>query len=92
MALIRCEITAGPRSGFKSVGISGAHGQMEFIAIEDRFLVPRNDTSLLPVHIISEDRRNKQLLVQLPVEADSGANRVWIKKDQLVEDAEEIPA
>lgn len=92
MALLTCEVTEGPRPGYKTIGIASIEGRTEYLAIEDRFLVPRNGSYLLPVRLIGRDRRYQTALVQLPVEADSGANRVWVKGDMLTDAPDEVPA
>ncbi|HEV3262224.1 MAG TPA: hypothetical protein VG013_35555 [Gemmataceae bacterium] len=92
MTLVRCEIFEGPRSGFKVVKVRSIEGHSEYLTIEDRFLVKQQDDYFLPVGVIGKDRQQGAVLVQLPVEADSGANRVWVSKDQLAPKADEIPA
>jgi hypothetical protein len=92
MALIPCEVSEGPRSGWKAVGVKSIEGHTEYLAIEERFLVRRGKSFLLPVRLIGRDPRHKTALVQLPVEADSGANRVWVKGETVTEAPDEVPA
>ena len=92
MALVPCEVTEGPRPGFKAVGVRSIEGQTEYLTIEERFLVRRGNAWLLPVRLIGRDRRYDTALVQLPVEADSGANRVWVRGASVEEAADEVPA
>jgi hypothetical protein len=92
MALLNCEAMEGPRDGYKTIGVASIEGHTEFFAIEVRFLVRRGNDWLLPVQLIGRDRRYDTALVQLPVEADSGANRVWIKADALIDAPDEVPA
>jgi hypothetical protein len=92
MALVRCEITEGPRSGFKAVGVPSVEGHSEFLSIEERFLVKRNGSFLLPVKVVGADPRHGTSLVELPLEADSGANRVWVRPGDILRDADEVPA
>jgi hypothetical protein len=91
MALIQCEVTEGPRAGFKAIGIESIEGHTEYLAIEEKFLVRNGDGFLLSVSLVGRDRRNKTVLVQLPVEADSGANRVWVSEQALSPAADEVP-
>ncbi len=79
MELLKCDVTEGPRPGFKAVGVASIEGFVEFLSIEDRFLVTQGHEFLLPVRVIGRDKKYDTVLVQLPVEADSGANRVWVK-------------
>jgi hypothetical protein len=92
MALLKCELKEGPREGFKSVGVPSIEGHTEYFVIEERFLVRRGNDLLLPVRLIGRDRQHKTALVQLPREADSGANRVWVKNDQLKDAPDEVTA
>jgi hypothetical protein len=92
MALLNCEATEGPRDGYKTIGVASIEGHNEYFSIEDRFLVHRGNDWLLPVQLIGRDRRYETVLVQLPVEADSGANRVWVKTDMLKDALDEVPA
>ena len=91
MPLIQCEVTEGPRVGFKAIGIESIEGHTEHLAIEEKFLVPKDDAYLLFVSLVGRDRRNKMVLIQLPVEADSGANRVWVSEQALSPAADEVP-
>ena len=52
MALLQCSIEDGPRPGYKAIGVASIEGRTEYLAIEERFLVRRGDTYLLPVRLI----------------------------------------
>ncbi len=90
MALVKCEVSEGPRPGFKAVGVRSIEGHVEYLAIEERFLAQRGGEYLLPVRLVGRDRRYNTALVQLPLEADSGANRVWVKSEQLADAPDEV--
>jgi hypothetical protein len=90
MALLRCEVSEGPREGFKSIGVPSIEGHLEYLVIEDRFLAKRNGDYLLPIFIIGQDRRYNTALIQLPQETDSGAKRVWVRSDDLLKEADEV--
>lgn len=91
MALLQCEVLVGLRAGFKEVEVSSVEGHKEYLALEERFLVRHEDDYLLPVRIIAQDRAQDIVLVQLPVEADSGANRVWVWRQHVIK-GDEVPA
>jgi hypothetical protein len=91
--LINCEVTEGPRAGFKTVSVDSVEGWKEFFTIEERFLKSQNDTFLLPIRVVGIDREQRLKLIQLPVEADSGASRVWVSFDAIINpDEDEVPA
>ena len=92
MTLVRCQISEGPRPGFKEVGVTSVEGHNEFLAVEERFLARRNGDILLPVEVVGRDPRHGTTLVQLPFEADSGANRVWVRSDDVVAEPDEALA
>lgn len=92
MDLLQCEVLEGPRSGFKVVGVASIEGHDEYLTIEERFLVKRRGQTLLPVGIVGKDRQHHTVLVQLPYEADSGANRVWVKEAALLKEPAEVSA
>ena len=92
MALLACEATEGPRPGYKTIGVASVEGHLEYLSIEERFLVRRDEGYLLPVRLIGRDPRHNTALIQLPVEADSGANRVWVKRESVTEAPDEVTA
>ncbi|HZU38243.1 MAG TPA: hypothetical protein VFA18_20130 [Gemmataceae bacterium] len=92
MELVRCEVSEGPRVGYVAVGVKSIEGHTEFLTIEDRLLAHRGDERYLPVSVVGKDKARQTALVQLPAEADSGANRVWVRTDDLVLERDEVPA
>ena len=42
----------------------------------------------LPVGIVHVDPKTKLVLIELPHEAETGANRLWVSQDQLDEPVE----
>jgi hypothetical protein len=92
MALVQCEVTEGPRPGYKTVGVQSIEGYAEYLSLEEKFLVRRGEAYFLDVRLVGRDRRHNTALVQLPYEADSGANRVWVRDEQLREAPDEVPA
>lgn len=92
MELIKCDVTDGPRPGTKSIAVASVEGHSEFLSIEERFLVARRGELLLPVRLIGRDKNYGTVLVQLPVEADSGANRVWVMESAMSDAPDEVHA
>ena len=92
MPLLQCEVLDGPRDGFKAIGIQSIEGFKEYLTIEDRFLYKHGDEFMLPVRIVGKDKTHNTALIQLPVEADSGANRVWVWDTFLIKATSEVPA
>lgn len=92
MRFVRCEISEGPREGYLAVGVKSIEGHTEYLTIEERLLVKRKGEYYLPVGVIGQDKTHATVLVQLPVEADSGANRVWVRKSDIAVERDEVPA
>jgi hypothetical protein len=44
-------------------------------------------TDYLPVGIVEIDRKRRRVLIELPAEADSGANRMWVEFNDLRREA-----
>jgi hypothetical protein len=57
-------------------------GRREQVAIEDAFLVRRTGRTFLPVWFISQDPETKLVQVELPQEAASGVNRIWVMPEK----------
>jgi hypothetical protein len=91
MARVLCTVTEGLRQAEATVEIRDANGRREFLPIARDFLMYENGQAYLPVPVLALDRREKVALVALPIEADSGANRIWVKTANL-RDWNEAPA
>lgn len=60
-------------------------GQREQVAVEETFLVRRAGRTFLPVWFISQDPDTKLVQVELPQEAASGVNRIWVRPETVFE-------
>lgn len=92
MLLAPSEITEGARPGWKTVSVESVEGYTEYLTIEERFLVKRSGKQLLSVRIVARDDTHNTVLIQLPIEADSGANRVWVEGSALIQNPNEAVA
>lgn len=88
MAKIRCDITQGLRQSEVVASFVDYQGRRHFIRVERDFLTDENDKHYLPVGIVHVDPKTKAVLVELPHEAETGANRMWVKQDALDEPIE----
>ena len=83
MALVICEVSEGARDAEATVMVRDWQGSREFMPV-DRELVHRDgDKNYLPVHVVHVDEAKGLALIGLPCEADSGANRIWVKLANL---------
>jgi hypothetical protein len=89
MNKIRCEsIAEGLRESEALAIFHDFQGRKHYIRVERDFLTQDRGTSFLPVGIVHVDPRSKLVLIELPHEAETGANRIWVKQDQLDEPVE----
>jgi hypothetical protein len=53
-------------------------GQVEQVIVKNTYLTCRSGRTFLPVWFISQDHDSGLVQVELPEEAASGVNRIWI--------------
>jgi hypothetical protein len=78
MAAVICEVSEGLRASEASVKVPGVE-RPEFLPVPRDFLTREGNKYYLPVRILHRDEQKKVALVALPQEADSGANRMWVR-------------
>lgn len=84
MAKIRCdEVSAGLRPSEAVASFVDFHGRTHFIRVERDFLDQEANGAYLPVGIVHVDAKNDAVLIELPHEAETGANRLWMKKERV---------
>jgi hypothetical protein len=85
----RCDsVSEGLSSSEALVSLHDYHRKRHFIRVERDFLSHENGASYLPVGVVYIDPKTRAVLIELPHEAETGANRLWINPDQLVEPVE----
>jgi hypothetical protein len=91
MAKVRCEaVTEGLRASEALASLRDFHGRRHFIRVERDFLSEQDGHSYLPVGVVHIDPNTKAVLIELPHEAETGANRLWVRPEQLAEPAEVV--
>ena len=75
---VRCEVSEGLTGKDITVCIVDIRGMDQYIHVLPTMVNWEGDVPYLPVGIINIDRGNRRVLVELPIEADSGANRMWM--------------
>lgn len=89
MFKIRCDkISEGLRASEAIASFTDIKGKTHFIRVERDFLSEQNGQFLLPVGIVHVHPKTQAVLVELPHEAETGANRLWVTQDQLDEPIE----
>jgi hypothetical protein len=94
MLYLECEVRqpAGLRERNVLAVIQDHMGSREQIEVESSFLVQRRGRYFLPVWAVVQDPIKKLVEVELPQEAASGTNRVWVRADQVFYQKEETLA
>jgi hypothetical protein len=89
MAKLCCDnISEGLRASERLATFQDYRGRRHFIRVESDFLSEQGGHSYLPVGVVHVDPRTKLVLIELPHEAETGANRLWVKPEQLDEPVE----
>lgn len=91
MALLKCKVSKGLRAAEVTVEVRDYSGRREFLPADRDMIEQQDGQSYLPVPILQLDKARKAAVVSLPVEADSGAYRIWVKLSDL-KDCSEAPA
>lgn len=88
MAKVRCDrVSDGLRPSEAVASMLDYHGRRHFIRVERDFLSQKNGDRYLPIGIVHIDPKTNAVLIELPHEAETGANRLWVRQEQLDEPA-----
>ncbi len=82
---VRCEVSEGIREDGSDITVCvvDEHGAEQYLHVTRGLINVEGRTSYLPVGFVRIDREGRRVLVELPCEADSGANRMWVKFEML---------
>lgn len=83
MAEVLCDVSAGLRREEATVTVADVHDFRQCLRVEKDFLTQEQGQWFLPVGVVYDDRQNPWVLIELPHEADSGANRLWVWRKHL---------
>jgi len=84
MAQLRCdEIERGLRASEALAIFRDYRGRRHFIRVERDFLSQQDGNFFLPIGVVHIDPRTNMVLIELPHEAETGANRLWVTQEQL---------
>jgi hypothetical protein len=91
MIKILCEeVSPGLREADAILTFLDVHGRRHFLQIEKDLLILRNGNSYLPVGFVNRDARTGAFLIELPHEAETGVNRLWVSAQKIL-NADEVP-
>jgi hypothetical protein len=84
LALVACEVSEGLRPDEVTVSVADVRGLRQFLRVPKGFLTPGQGKWYMTVGVV-HDHCAGPILVELPHEADSGAYRVWVARDDVLE-------
>src|SRR5262245_12854784 len=86
MAKVQVErVDKGLRASEALVTVNDFHGRTHVLRVERDFLSEHDNRPFLPFGIVHVDTKSKAVLIELPHEAETGANRLWVASDKLDE-------
>lgn len=80
---VECEATPSDLYDTEIVGVLDETGNRHYLRVAGGVVRRAEDKAYLPIGIVEVDRRGGRVLIQLPYEADSGANRLWITLERF---------
>ena len=85
MAKVRCDsVSDGLRASEALASVVDFSGRKHSIRVERDFLVEERGAKYLPIGIVHVDSRTKAVLIEFPHEAETGANRLWVRAEQAL--------
>jgi hypothetical protein len=75
---IECTVAPGFLPGELAVGVPDENAHRQHLRVNKNLVAEVGGKHYLAVGIVEVDYRRKRALVELPHEADSGANRLWV--------------
>lgn len=83
MALLVCDLKEGLRSREATAIVKDYTGRRQFMPLDRTQIAEEDGKSWVTVGLVHVDEAKKLALVSLPIEADSGAHRIWVPINQL---------
>jgi hypothetical protein len=85
MVLVLCEVQPGGGTVSTSVAVRDTRNVRTFLEVARDFVTQRHGRHYLPVGLVHRDKDRGVALIEFPVEADSGAHRIWVPLSSLLE-------
>jgi hypothetical protein len=80
---VECEATPSDLYETEVVGILDETDNRHFFRVAKGVVHETGGKFYLPIGIVEVDQQRGRVLIQLPYEADSGANRLWLPLDRF---------
>jgi hypothetical protein len=76
-------VSRGLREADVIATLRDVHGRRHFLYVEKDFLTRDNSHAYLPVAYVGRDARTGAVLIELPHEAGTGVNRLWVPEEDV---------
>jgi hypothetical protein len=83
MPYVLCSVSEGLRPAEVTAEVQDVDDRSEYLRVHREFVKEFNNRHYLPIGIVGQDRDKNLFLIELPHEADSGANRLWVASSSL---------
>ena len=81
-------VSRGLREADAIATVRDFQGRCHFLQVEKDFLTQHNAHSYLPVALVQRDAETGAVLIELPHEAETGVNRIWVRAEDLLDGPE----
>jgi hypothetical protein len=85
---VRCEVSAGLLDTDITVCVQDVKGSRQFLHVTPTMVNYYDGQPFLPVGLILVEHRPRRALIELPTEADSGVNRMWMPFESFLPETE----
>jgi hypothetical protein len=87
---VECQVSSSDLLDTYIVGVRDAVSKKtHFLRVSKSFVNQDNKKTYLPIGVVRLDYDNQKALIELPREADSGANRLWVSFSSFRPDRED---
>jgi hypothetical protein len=83
MPYVLCSVSEGLRPSEVTVEVQDVDDRSEYLRVHREFVKQFENRQFLPIGIVGHDQVTDLFLIELPHEADSGANRLWVASSSL---------
>lgn len=85
MAYVLCTVSDGLRPSEVTAEVRDVNDRPQYLRVHREFVKNLNNAWFLPIGIVFHDRDKDMYLIELPHEADSGVNRLWVTSTSIFE-------
>ena len=83
MPYVLCSVSDGLCPSEVTVEVQDVDDRPEYLRVHREFVKQFDNRQYLPIGVVGQDREKDLFLIELPHEADSGANRLWVARSSL---------